>query len=105
GPTGSVTDTVIVSDNYSHSVSTMVTVTPGVSIAPATANVIYGAPRNFSATGGSGTGYQFSISPNNSGGTIGASSGFYTPGPRGGVTDTGAGRDSLLHAASAMGVV
>jgi hypothetical protein len=60
-------------------ISSVVTVT-----STATAS---GAPQTFTAIGGFGS-YTFSFATNNSGGSIGSSSGIYTPGVTGSVTDT-----------------
>jgi len=54
----------------------------------------------FTATGGSGSGYSWSFGTNNSGGSINTSTGAYTAGPTGSVTDTVKVTDSLGNSAT-----
>lgn len=46
-----------------------------------------GRPLTYTASGGSGQGYRWSLSQNPSGGRVDPATGVYTPGPLGGVTD------------------
>jgi hypothetical protein len=101
GPTGNVTDVVKVTDSAAHTATASVTVTAGVSIAPPTAAVAPAGTAAFTASGGSGTGYAWSLSTNASGGTIVAATGAYTAGFVGGVTDVVEVADSLGNEASA----
>ncbi|HSQ64282.1 MAG TPA: SBBP repeat-containing protein [Polyangiaceae bacterium] len=100
GPTGGTTDTVMVIDSLSNSLAVNVTVTAGVSITPSAASVAPGANTTFSASGGSGQGYAWSLATNNSGGSIG-SGGGYTAGTTAGVADTVQLVDSLGNSAVA----
>ncbi len=89
GSTGGVTDAVTVTDFNGASASGTVTVTAtatALTISPATAAVATGHGQTFTASGGSG-GYTWSVSTNNSGGSI-TSAGVFTSGTTGGVTDT-----------------
>jgi len=74
---------------------------PILTATPATASI---APRGtvaFTATGGSGSGYAWSLPTNASTGAIDASTGAYTAGPNGGVTDVVQVTDSLGNTAKA----
>lgn len=95
GNTGSVTDVVTVTDSTGATASANVSVGPGVTVTPATATVTTGTMVPFAVAGGSGMGYAWEILPNQSGGTINASTGVYTAGSLGGVTDTVVAKDSL----------
>ena len=71
-----------------------------LAISPTTAAVLTGGASQFTASGGSGTGYAYSVSTNNSGATISAS-GLYTAGAKGGVSDTVTATDSIANTATA----
>lgn len=101
GPTGGVTDVVQVVDGAAASATTNVAVTAGVSISPAAPTVTAGGAQPFTASGGSGTGYAWSLSTNASGGSIVAGTGAYTAGATGGVTDVVRVVDSLGNEATA----
>jgi MYXO-CTERM domain-containing protein len=101
GPTGNVTDVVRLTDSLGGTVSADVTVTAGVSIGPATATLAPKATQTFTASGGSGTGYAWSLATNASGGTIDAAAGAYQAGSRGSVTDVIQVADSLGNTAPA----
>jgi hypothetical protein len=101
GATGSVTDVVQVKDSAGTALTRNVTVTAGVSITPATITLDPKGKQAFSATGGSGTGFTWSLSINNSAGAIDAS-GAYTAGNKGGITDTVQVSDSLGNTATAL---
>lgn len=74
---------------------------PGaLSISPATATVSPGGAVGFTASGGSGTGYVWSLAVNASGGSITAA-GVYTAGTKGNVSDTVEVTDSLGNTATA----
>jgi N-acetylneuraminic acid mutarotase len=100
GSTGSVTDVVRVTDSLGHTASASITVTAGVSIAPATATVTPRAGQTFTASGGSGDGFVWSLATNASGGTI-DSTGAYTAGSTGSVIDVVQVTDSLGNTATA----
>jgi hypothetical protein len=100
GATGGATDVVAVADSAGGQASRSVTVTAGVSIAPASPSVAAGGVVLFTATGGSGSGYSWSLLSSPSGGTINASTGAYTAGSTGGVTDVVRIVDSLSNAAT-----
>ncbi len=102
GSTGSVSDTVRVTDAVGH-VDAVVTVSVAVSISPLAPSMAPAGTQTFTAAGGSG-GYVYSISTNNSGGTINASSGLYTAGATTG-TDTVRATDSNGATASTTAVV
>lgn len=100
GSTPSVTDTVLVTDSDTDTVSTPVFVGPGVSVLPANPTPPPKGTIGFSATGGSGVGWVWSLTSNNSGATINASSGVYTAGATPSVTDTVHVSDSLGNVAN-----
>src|SRR5204862_6689675 len=100
GPTGSVTDVVQVKDSAATTATLNISVTAGVSITPVSIKVDSGGKQTFTAAGGSGTGFVWSIAPNNSGGTIDAS-GAYVAGGKGGVSDTVQLADSMGNTATA----
>lgn len=87
GLKGGVTDTVRVIDGSGNTSNASVTVRSTLAITPASVSVSAGGTQTFSASGGLSP-YTYSIAANNSGGTINASSGAYTAGSKGGVTDT-----------------
>jgi hypothetical protein len=101
GPTGNVTDIVRVADSGSRSATRSVMVTAGVSVLPATATVPAGGALTFTASGGSGSGFAWTLSTNASGGSVDASSGAYTAGSIGGVTDVVKASDALGNTATA----
>jgi hypothetical protein len=70
-------------------------------ISPSSATVARGGSLTFTAFGGSGTGYTWSLQTNASGGAIVAGTGVYTAGSTGGVTDVVRVTDSLGASATA----
>jgi uncharacterized protein (TIGR03382 family) len=100
GPTGSVTDTVKVTDSLGNTATGNITVTAGVSISPAAPSPPPKGTLSFTASGGSGTGFTWSLTTNSSGGSINASTGAYTAGPTGSVADTVKVTDSLGNTAT-----
>jgi thermolysin metallopeptidase-like protein/fungalysin/thermolysin propeptide len=100
GATGSVTDTVMVTDSAGGSATKDITLTPGVSISPASPSIAPKGTVNFTATGGSGSGFTWGLAMNASGGSIVAASGAYTAGSKAGVTDIVAVSDSLGNTAA-----
>jgi hypothetical protein len=101
GAISSVSDVVSVVDSLGNAATANVTVGAGVSITPPSATVVPNGVVDFSASGGSGSGYAWSLATNASGGTIGASSGTYTAGATGNVTDTVQVADTLGNVATA----
>ena len=111
GHTGSVEDVVQAADSLGNIATARITVTPGVSISGASGPAA-SAPRispitvsptkgyTFSAGGGSGTGYRWSLVTNASGGHIDAVTGEYVAGTIGGVTDVVQVVDSLGNTAT-----
>jgi hypothetical protein len=104
GATPSVTDVVRATDSLGNSATRAVTVTAGVSVSPASVAVRDGTTRTFTASGGSGTGFTWSLTTNASGGSIGASTGVYQAGATPGV-DTVLATDSLGNTATASATV
>ena len=100
GATPSVTDVVRVQDSLGNAATQNVAVGAGVAISPATASVAPRGSLTFTASGGSGTGYTWSLSTNASGGSINASTGLYTAGATPSVTDVVRVQDSLGNAAT-----
>ncbi|HEX4457108.1 MAG TPA: hypothetical protein VIA18_04015, partial [Polyangia bacterium] len=100
GTTPGGQDTVCVNDSFGNQACTIVTIGAGVTVAPPTANAAPKGAVAFSATGGSGTGFTFSISGNNSGGSI-TTKGACTAGATENVTDTITATDSLGNTGTA----
>ena len=100
GATPNVTDTVGVTDSLNNTASVDVSVTAGVSITPSAVTLLPGATTTFSAAGGSGKGYAWSVATNKSGGNI-SSAGLYMAGETGAVTDTVQLVDSFGNSATA----
>ncbi len=101
GTTGNSKDTITVSDPLGNQTSVVITIGSGISITPTSANPI--APLSsisFSATGGSGTGYTWSLAAGPSGGSIGSTSGIYKAGTIGSVIDIVSVSDSLGNVAT-----
>ncbi len=71
-----------------------------VVISPANPTVAAGGTQTFTASGGSGTGYVWSLTSRPSGGTINAATGVYTAGATGGVTDVVQVADSAASTAT-----
>lgn len=101
GSVGNVTDVVKVTDSLGASTTQNVSVTAGVSISPASASAAPGGSVSFAASGGSGAGFAWSMASNPSGATINSSSGAYTAGSTGSVTDVVRATDSLGNVATA----
>lgn len=99
-PSGGVRDVVQVADAGQHLATAEVLVVPPVSVAPAAVSLVAGSGQYFAATGGSGTGYSWSLAANASGGSIGPLNGAYVAGPTPGV-DVVRATDSLGFSATA----
>ena len=94
-----MTDVVRVQDSLGNVATRNVAVGPGVSISgPASVPVL--GTTTFTASGGSGTGYSWSLTTNASGGSIDASTGSYTAGATPSVTDVIGVQDSLGNSAT-----
>ena len=101
GPTGGTINAVRVVDSLGNEALGSVTVRAAMSLTPTMASVPPKGSRIFSALGGSGTGYAWSLATNASGGSVNTSTGSYTAGPIGGVTDVVCVTDSLGEAVCA----
>ena len=101
GPHGNVVDVVQLADSLGNVAATNVAVGPAVTITPSSASVSPGGTVGFSASGGSGSGYAWSLRSTAGGGHIDASTGSYVAGPQSGVLDVIDVVDSLGNAASA----
>jgi hypothetical protein len=95
-----VVDTVLVTDSLGNTGTTTVNVGANLSISPASPSVHFDSTQAFTGVGGSGTGLVWSLSVNNSGGSINVSTGLYTAGPTFGVSDTVHVIDSLGNVAN-----
>jgi uncharacterized repeat protein (TIGR01451 family) len=100
GATGSVSDVVKVTDSTGRTATATVTVSAGVSITPSPTTTPPRGGKTFSASGGSGTGFVYTLSTNASGGSIVAATGVYTAGATGSVTDVVRATDSLGNSAT-----
>jgi hypothetical protein len=101
GPIGGVTDVVQLVDGSSNVAGAPVKVTAGVAIAPTALPLPPRGTQQFSASGGSGSGFVYSLAANTSGATIDAASGVYQAGSRGRVSDEVQVTDSLGNTATA----
>ncbi len=101
GTTANVSDTIKLTDSLGDSAMATVAVGPGVTISSATVTVLINQAHNFTAQGGSGTGYVWSIATNKSGGSINPQAGVYIAGPMGGTSDFVAVTDSFGNTATA----
>ncbi len=99
--TGPATDTVKVVDSLGNSATTLVTIGPGVTLSPASVTLAPRATQTFTASGGSGTGFVYSISSTPANGSINSSTGVYTAPTAGGTSDTITVVDSLGNSATA----
>jgi len=100
GSIGSVSDVARVTDSGGNSATQTLAITAGVSISPGSASTAPGGGVSFSANGGSGSGYAWTLATNASGGTINATSGAYTAGQTSSVTDVVKVTDSLGNVAT-----
>lgn len=100
GPLGGVTDVIRLTDSLNNTATATITLGPAVSISPAAPAATPRGALTFTATGGSSSGFTWSLQANPSGGTIGAG-GMYVAGTTGGVTDVVLVTDSLGNTATA----
>jgi len=101
GPNPNVTDIVELNDSTGNIRTKSITVGPGVTVDPPTTTLARKAKVTFKATGGSGTGFSWSLVTNASGGTINSSSGQYQAGGTPNVVDVVRAVDSLGNASTA----
>ena len=101
GSLGGTFDVVTATDALGNTGSVTIQVGPTVTITPPSPAVPPKGSIAFGASGGSGTGYVWTLSTNASGGSINWSTGAYVAGPKGGVKDVVAVNDSLGNIASA----
>lgn len=87
GAVDGVTDVVQVTDSLGAVASAVVAVAGPLVVTPADVTVGPGGTQGFSASGGSGQGFTWSLARRPSGGTIDAATGAYRAGSTGGVTD------------------
>lgn len=100
GDVGNVQDIVRCTDSLGNNSAVTVSVGPSLTITPNVTSVAATGKVTFTAAGGSGTGYIYSIPTNASGSNVGATTGLYTAGGNGGV-DTVRLTDSLGATADA----
>lgn len=99
GTIGGTSDVVKVADSAGASAFVSIAVGPGVTLSPAMPSTTTGGTLTFTATGGAGTGWQYSIATNATGGSINTSSGAYVAGSTAG-TDLVQVVDALGNVAS-----
>jgi len=105
GSTGNTADLVHVADSLGNTTTVSVLVTEGVSITPPSGSAPPRGSVSFTALGGSGTGFTWSVDPNRSGASVNPSTGAYTAGTEDSVTDVVHVVDSLGNAATASVVI
>jgi len=105
GPAPGASDAVQVTDPLGNVAIAAVTIGPALAIGPAEASVAPGGTIAFTASGGSGAGYAWSLATNRSGGAIDAATGAYRAGVTGGASDLVQVADPLGNAATATVVV
>ncbi len=91
---------VTLTDSALHSTSVGVTVTDVLTATPSAITVTAGSKVSFSAAGGSGKGFAWSLKSNTSGGSI-TTSGAYTAGATTGTADSVQVVDSFGNSATA----
>ena len=99
GATGGGNDTVTVTDSLGNVASVIIGVTAGVTATPPAPTVAPRGQLTLSQSGGSGTGYSWTMRTGASGGTV-SSSGTYTAGATPNVVDVAQVTDSLGNTAS-----
>jgi MYXO-CTERM domain-containing protein len=100
GGTGNTGDLVTITDVNGATITIAITIGPGVTLNPGAPSVAPRGPLSFNATGGSGTGYQYTFTSNNSGGSVDAATGAYLAGATSNLTDVVTATDSLGNSAS-----
>ncbi|MFO0735801.1 MAG: hypothetical protein U0270_07975 [Labilithrix sp.] len=84
GTTGDVTETIDVKDTAERHASATVRVGPSLTITPSGGTPEGNTQIQFSAAGGSGQGYSFTLETSQSGASINSATGLYTAGPNAG---------------------
>ena len=105
GATPGTTDVIEVTDALGNSATLTITVGAGVTLTPPGAVVPPGGGATFSAAGGSGSGYVFTLTTNGSGGSVDSATGVYVAGATDDVVDVVTVTDSLGNSATAQIVV
>lgn len=105
GSVPNVTDVIKVTDSVGNTAQANVLVTAGLSVGVDIASTPPKGSRNFTVSGGSGTGIVWSFVNNPSGASLDPTSGVYRAGSRGNVTDVVRATDSLGNTASAAMLV
>ena len=112
GTIGNVGDIVTVTDSLGNTAHVTVAVGDGLHVAPSTVAAAPLAQLTFTASGGSGEGYGFTLAGNDSHGAIDPVTGAYTAGALGGGTDIVTVTDSLgntatvdIHVSAALSAV
>jgi len=100
GTAAMTTDVVKVSDSLGNTDSVSVSVGGGITVTPPSVSLAPRASQTLVAGGGSGSGYSFTLTTNASGATVGASTGVYTAGPTGSVSDVVKVSDPLGNSTS-----
>jgi PKD domain len=100
GATANTADVVAVTDTFGNTAAVTISVGGGLAINPTAPTAPPRGSVTLSVAGGSGIGYTWSLSTNASGGTINATTGAYTAGVTGGVTDVARVVDSLGNPAT-----
>ena len=80
GATGSVTDTILVTDNVGNTATATIAVGAGVTITPKNPTTYPNGDITFVATGGSGTGYVWALTASPSGGSLGPTGAYHAGG-------------------------
>jgi hypothetical protein len=101
GAGGSDTDVLSVVDPLGNHSTVTITVGPGLSVTPAAVTVAPLGGQTLSVSGGTGSGYNFALSSNLSGGSIDPLTGVYTAGGAGNVADVVTVLDALGNTATA----
>ena len=101
GAIGSATDVLSVVDPLGNHSTVTITVGPGLAVTPATATIAPLGQQTLSVSGGTGSGYNFALSFNPSGGSIDPLTGLYTAGGIGNVADVVTVLDALGNTATA----
>ena len=105
GSSGDTTDALRVADSLGNEATIEVQITAGISIASSPRGLSPGEQFTFVASGGSGQGFVWTLATNLSGGSIDATTGVYTSGPRRNDADVVMVTDSLGNTAQANVIV
>jgi len=100
GAIGSATDVLSVADPLGNHSTVTITVGPGLAVTPATFAVAPLGQQTLAVSGGTGSGYNFALSSNLSGGSIDPLTGLYAAGGIGNVADVVTVLDALGNTAT-----